>query len=170
VVLVNGKGNRDARNVFLEFKEARPSAYDLYRQRDTDPAALVNRAERVITVQHQSQAASNARLGFAVDGGQSFQVRELGPHDDRVDLMGLKSAEDLRNVARVQANILARTHARAAARVVGVANPLAELNEAPAFMQRTLAFALAYADLAQQDWKRFVGQRAELDRCENWSG
>ena len=38
-VLVVGKGTREARNALLEFKEARPSAYDLYRQRDTDAAA-----------------------------------------------------------------------------------------------------------------------------------
>jgi uncharacterized protein (DUF2252 family) len=170
VVLINGKGNRDARNVLLEFKEARPSAYDLYRKRDTDAAALLTRAERVIASQRLSQAASNARLGFAVDGGLSFQVRELGPHDERVDLKGLRSPAELHEVARVQACILARTHARAAARVVGVANPLAELNDAPAFIQRTLAFGLAYADLAQQDWKRFVGHRADLDHCEQWAG
>ncbi len=169
VVMVNGKGNREARNVLLEFKEARPSAYDIYRQRETDAAALAKRAERVIAIQKESQAASNGRLGFAVDGGQSFQVRELGPHDERVDLKGLRSPADLRDVTRVQAAILARTHARAAARVVGVANPLAELNDVPAFTQRTLAFALAYADQAREDWKRFVGQRSELDHCEKWA-
>ena len=66
--------------------------------------------------------------------------------------------------------LLARTHARAdKPRVIGVANPMAELNDAPAFIQRTLAFALAYADVAQQDWKRFVGQRGELDQCEKWA-
>src|SRR5262249_24318047 len=46
VVLVAGKGKRDARNVLIEFKEARPSAYVLYRQRETDPKALAARAER----------------------------------------------------------------------------------------------------------------------------
>jgi hypothetical protein len=94
----------------------------------------------------------------------------LGPHDERVDLKGLRTPAEFRDVARVQATILARAHARAAARVVGVANPLAELNDVPAFSQRTLAFALAYADLVQQDWKRFVGHRADLDCCEEWVG
>jgi uncharacterized protein (DUF2252 family) len=169
VVLVAGKGSKEARNVLLEFKEARPSAYDLYRNRDTEPAALASRAERVITMQRLSQAASNPRLGVAVDGGQSFQVREIGPHDARVDAKGLKDPTELPGVARVQAALLARTHARAAGRVVGVANPLAELKDVDGFCQRTLAFALAYADLARRDWQRFVGQRAELDRCEEWA-
>ena len=169
VVMVNGKGSKEARNVLLEFKEARPSAYDLYRQRQTDDEALVHRAERVITVQRLSQVASNPRLGFAVDGGLSFQVRELGPHDRRLDLKALKSPADLQGVARVQAGILARAHARAAGRVVGVANPLAELNEVEPFCQRMLAFGLGYADLARRDWKSFVGHREELESCEKWA-
>jgi uncharacterized protein (DUF2252 family) len=169
VVLVAGKGSKDARNVLLEFKEARPSAYDLYRDRANDARSLVGRAERVITVQRLSQAASNPRLGWAVDGSQSFQVRELGPHDARLEARSLKSPADLRDVAKVQAAILARIHARAAARVVGVANPLAELQDVDGFCQRLLAFALAYADLARRDWQRFVGRRAELEDCAQWA-
>jgi uncharacterized protein (DUF2252 family) len=170
VVMVAGKGTREARNVLLEFKESRPSAYDLCRDRDKDDAALARRAERVIAAQKQSQAASNARLGFAVDGVMSFQVRELGPHDMRLDFATLNGAAAVEGVVRVMAGILARTHARAAARAVGVANPVAELSEPAAFQQRVLAFALAYADLAQRDWKRFVGHRADLENCEQWAG
>ncbi len=169
VVLLNGKGSQDGRNYLLEFKESRPSAYDLHRGRDTDATALAGRAERVIGVQRASQASSNPRLGFAVDGGLSFQVRELGPRDARVDLKGLASPAALQEVARVQADVLARVHARAVPRVVGVANPLAEFGDVSAFCERTLAFALAYADLARQDWNRFVGRREEIDRCEEWA-
>ncbi len=168
-ILIAGKGSKDARNVLLEFKEARPSAYDLYRQRQNDAKALLERAERVAAVQRASQAVSSQRLGFAIDGGLSFQVRELGPRDSRLEVKALKSAADLSCVARVQAAILARIHARSAARVVGVANPLAELNEVEPFCQGTLAFALAYADLAHRDWQRFVGHRADLEHCEGWA-
>src|SRR6185437_6112099 len=110
VVLVGGKGSAEGRNVLLEFKEARPSAYDLYRNRDSDPAALLGRAERVFQMQRQSQAASSGHLGFAIDAPLSFQVRELGPADARVDTASLKGEEGLTCVARVQASILARTH------------------------------------------------------------
>jgi uncharacterized protein (DUF2252 family) len=167
VVLLNGKGSEDGRNVLLEFKESRPSAYDLYRDRDSDEAALAKRAERVITMQRQSQAAANRFLGFAIDGKQSFQVRELGPHDARIDAKALPK-DGLNGVATVQAEILARIHARAVVRAVGPANPLAELADPDAFCQRVLSFALSYADLVRADWTRFVGARAELDRVEEW--
>jgi uncharacterized protein (DUF2252 family) len=168
VVLVAGKGSGEARNVLLEFKESRPSAYDLYRNRDTDAAALAGRAERVVTFQRHSQAASNRHLGFALDGGLSFQARQLGPQDARVNARELEPGA-LNDVARVQASILARVHARAAMRAVGPANPLAELADADAFRQRVLAFALAYADVVRRDWTRFVGARAEVDKVESWA-
>jgi uncharacterized protein (DUF2252 family) len=169
VVLVNGKGNKDARNVLLEFKEARPSAYDTYRQRETDAAALVARAERVIAMQRQTQGDSSPYLGFAIDGEKSFQVREVGPHDLRVDLKGLKDSSKLAGVSCVQAAILARAHARAVARAVDLSNPLAGLSDAEIFCQRVLAFVLAYADLVHRDWARFVGHRADLEKAEEWS-
>jgi uncharacterized protein DUF2252 len=71
-------------------------------------------------------------------------------------------------VAQIQAEVLARIHARSAGRAVGPANPLAELADPNAFCQRVLAFALSYADLVRADWTRFVGARAELDRVEEW--
>jgi uncharacterized protein (DUF2252 family) len=167
-VLVHGKG-KDARNVLLEFKESRPSAFDLYRERETDAGALARRAEQVVAMQRASQAACSGHLGFAVDGSMSFQVREIGPHDSRVDFKTVKKAATLQQVAEVQASILARVHARAAARTVGVANPLAEMSDRDAFCQNVLAFALAHADQVRRDWMQFVAHRAELDACEKWA-
>src|SRR5262249_16294967 len=65
-------------------------------------------------------------------------------------------------VAEVQGQLLAVAHARAVVQAVGPTNPLAELEDADAFCQRVLAFALAYADLARRDWERFVGPRDQL--------
>ena len=169
-VLIGGKGTADARNVILEFKESLPSAYDTYRQRDTDLAARKGRAERVIAVQRRSQAASSAFLGVALDGDISFQVREIGPAADRIDFKKLGGAEGVAQVATVQARILARIHARAVARAVGPTNPLAELEDVDVFCQRVLAFALAYADLAVRDYHQFVGRRAEIDDTAKWAG
>ncbi len=110
VVLVAGKGSADARNVLLEFKESLPSAYDTARGRETDADALVKRAERVILVQKQSQGASDPHAGWAVDGGASFQVRQRGPHDDRLRFAKLDAA-GVEGAVRVQASILARPRA-----------------------------------------------------------
>jgi uncharacterized protein (DUF2252 family) len=167
VVLLGGKGSAAARNAMLEFKEARPSAYDLHRDRERDEAAPIRRAERVIEVQRLSQSSSNRFLGLAVDGELSFQVRNLGPHDARIEARALPPGA-LDGVAKVQAEILARVHARAAARAVGPTNPLAELADPEAFCQRVLSFALGYADMVQRDFARFKGARADLDRVEEW--
>src|SRR5262249_7816592 len=145
------------------------SAYDLYRNRDTAPEALVKRAENVITCERLSQAASSPYLGHAIDGPMSFQVREISPHADRVDCKNLKLASFI-EVMKVQAAILARTHVRASTRVEGPTNPLPELADADRFRQRVLSFALAYADLVQRDWSRFVGARADLENVAGWAG
>jgi uncharacterized protein (DUF2252 family) len=168
-VLINGKGSEAARNLLLEFKESRPSAYDLYRKREIDPIALRRRAEQVIAMERESQIDSNPYLGVAVDGDTSFQVREIGPGDGRVDVKALKNSSRLEELAALQARILARTHSRAIMRGIGTTNPLAALGAVDSFHQRTLAFALAYGDLMQRDWTRFVGERAALENCEQWA-
>ena len=167
LVLLAGKGSDQGRNVVLEFKESLPSAYDVWRDREKDAGARARRAERVVAMQTESQAASNRFVGRALDGEQSFQVRQLGPSDNRVEAKALPPG-GLASLARVQAEILARVHARSAARAVGPTNPLAELAEPEAFCQRVLAFALAYADVARRDWTRFSGSKTELDRVEQW--
>jgi uncharacterized protein (DUF2252 family) len=169
VLLLAGKGSAEGRNVLLEFKEALPSAYDVYRNRVPPADTLTQRAERVVTVQKQSQAASDPYAGWAVDGGQSFQARQRGPRDERLKFSKLSAAE-VEGAVRVQAAILARVHARSAMRAVGPTNPLAELEDEDAFCQRGLAFALGYADQVRRDWQRFVGARAELDHVEGWAG
>ncbi len=169
-VLIAGKGTADARNVVLEFKESLPSAYDTCRQRDAGPVALKGRAERVIAVQRRSQAASNGFLGVALDGNTSFQAREISPCAARLEFKKLRDSSEATEVATLQARILARIHARAAADAVGPTNPLAELEDPELFCQRLLAFALAYADLAVRDYQQFVGHRAEIDDTAKWAG
>ncbi|MBY0527123.1 MAG: DUF2252 domain-containing protein [Gemmataceae bacterium] len=162
-VLVHGKGSAEARNLILEFKEARPTAYDIYRQRQTDAKAVAERAEAVIAAQRRAEAACNPHLGFAVDEGMSFQVRELGPHDIRLDFRTIKNVSMLQKVAAVQAAILARSHAQGASSAVGMVDPLADMNDPDVYAQRILCFALAYSDQVRQDWTKFVGNRADIE-------
>ena len=168
VVLVGGKGNAEKHNILLEFKESRPSAYDVYRNRENTPEALLQRAEKVVTCERLSQAASSPYLGHAIDGPLSFQVREISPHADRVDWKSQKFAAFI-DLVRVQAAILARVHGRASTRVQGPTHPLPELADIDRFRQRALAFALGYGDIVQRDWLRFVAAREELDNVSKWA-
>lgn len=168
VVLIGGKDHAEKRNVLLEFKEARPSAYDLFRDRETSPEARVQRAEKVVTCERRSQAASSPYLGHAIDGAMSFQVREISPHAERVNWKDMKQPAFV-EVVKVQASILARAHVRASTRVQGPTHPLPELADADRFRQRVLAFALGYADIVQRDWERFKGAREELDNVAKWA-
>jgi uncharacterized protein (DUF2252 family) len=168
VVLIGGKDHTEKRNVLLEFKEARPSGYDVFRNRETSPEAVLHRAEKVITCERLSQAASSPYLGYAIDGTMSFQVREISPHAERVDWKTLKQPVFV-DVMKVQAQILARTHVRASTRVQGPTHPLPELADSDRFRQRVLAFALGYADIVQRDWLRFKAAREDLDNVASWS-
>jgi uncharacterized protein (DUF2252 family) len=171
VLLLRGKPARPdegPRNVLLEFKEAMPSAFDVVRGRAGGPETLERRAEQVIAAQRAACVSCSPHLGFAVEGGQSFQARELGPADERVDLAGLKPAA-FEQVARVQGAILGRAHARAVVHGVGPASPLPDLLELDPFCQRVLAFALAYADRARRDWERFKGARGDLENVAEWA-
>ena len=62
-------------------------------------------------VEQDMQAASNPYLGIAVDGEGSFQVRELGPHDARLEWDLVKKEHEFGDVAELHARILANAHA-----------------------------------------------------------
>jgi uncharacterized protein (DUF2252 family) len=169
VALISGKSHEEKRNVLLEFKESRPSAYDIGRDRETSAEALVNRAEKVCACQRLSQAANSPYLGFAIDGTMSFQVREISPHADRVEITNLASVGQFVDVMKVQAAILARVHARSSTRVEGPSHPLPELAAVDRFRQRVLAFALGYGDIMYRDWARFCAARGDLENVKQWA-
>jgi uncharacterized protein (DUF2252 family) len=149
---------RAGKGLLLEFKESLPSAYDVCRGKDGD---LADRASRVAAVMRRAQVVPVKYLGWALDGGQSFQVRQLSAHNRRVETIGIKPGS-LESVARLQGAILARVHARLATGDVGPMEPVPELADAPLFIQRVLAFALACADQACRDWAAFKAASATL--------
>ena len=117
------------------------------------------RAERVIAVQKLSQAASNGHLGFAVDGGLSFQAREIGPADARVDThsLNIAGAPGRGDPGAGPVPAHPRPLRPARRRPSQTRWPAAD---ADAFCQRVLCFALGYADIVHRDWSRFAGTRA----------
>ncbi len=169
VALVTGKGHADKRNVLLEFKEARPSAYDNARGRAVGEQSFVARAENVIACQRQSQATASMYQGWVVDGSASFQVREISPHAERVDWKKLKTADRFIAIVKAQGAILGRIHLRSSMRYQGPVNPLPELDDVERFRQRVLAFALHYADIAYCDWQRFRSSIGDLKKVDAWA-
>jgi uncharacterized protein (DUF2252 family) len=169
VILITGRHKKGAGHVLLEFKQARASAYDLFRKRGAEALTAGSRAEQVTAFQQASQASPHRYLGFAVDGEMSFQVREFGPRNSRLNVTALGSLAELQGVARLHGEILARVHCRSAAREVGDTwNPLLALDHVDVFSRRVLAFALAYAERAEKDWQQFVKHRIDLERREAW--
>jgi uncharacterized protein (DUF2252 family) len=179
-VLLNGEGREDRRNSLLEFKEALPSPLDEVRGRTGGGGGggggggerTRGRAAEVTAVQRAMQTVASRRLGFAVDGDASFQVRGAGPRDKDLESEGI-GRDDLPSLAAVQAELLAKCHAKADdAGPPGTAPGLARLAIADAlsgrqdtFVRRTTAFALAYAELVAADQHRLKKHWPDVARA-----
>ena len=108
------------------------------------------------------QEQSDPFLGFAVDGASSFQVRQLGPRDARLDGDALAAGHLFRETASSYGAELAAAHRRANRGVVAPLLREATGGHPEAFLRRTLSFALAYAQQAEEDWRVFLKHRARV--------
>jgi uncharacterized protein (DUF2252 family) len=139
---------RDAEDVlFLQLKEAQTSVLEPHLA----PSDFTSHAERVVEGQRLSQASSDIFLGWTrandVDGEpRDFYVRQLRDWKMSVDL-GRLPTRGLAIYARWCGATLARAHARSGDRVA-IAAYLGKHDE----FDRALAdFAVAFADLNEQD-------------------
>jgi hypothetical protein len=113
------------------------------------------------------QTASNRYLGYAVDENASFQVREIGPRDRRLEWKQAPDSSEYRDLARLYAGILAKCHAKSGASQSGGSS--AQLVSAAldgrveVFVKRVTAFALAYSELVEDDHRRLVDQRGAVE-------
>ncbi len=167
-VLIQGKGSAEARNVLLELKESRTSAYDDARGHDAGDLAQKQRAQMVVTMQRESQAASSGYLGYGIDGNFSFQVREIGPHDDRIEESILKSPALLRALAHGQGAILARVHMRSCSRKGDSAAAASTLGDEIDLRTRLVNFADAYAAQVESDFKQLLAALKALEDPASW--
>jgi len=159
VVLVHGEEPKEAREVILEYKEALPSALDEARGSARPPAS---RAEEVVAATRRFQEKSDPYLGYAVDGRQSFQVRQVGPREFRLDGDALTGGRQFRETASSYGAYLAASHRRANGGQV-----LKVLREAvgtrrEAFIRRTMSFAMAYAEQVEEDWRALLKARKRV--------
>jgi uncharacterized protein (DUF2252 family) len=170
VVLIEGEDDQEAKDVLLEIKESLPSAFDLARGRGDDARSRRGRAEAVTEWVRRMQTKTNRFLGFAVDAGVSFQVREIGPRDGRLEWQQIARVKELDQLAQVYAELLAKAHAKAdlAWRNRGrgarwVAQSLKGREDA--FIKRITAFALGYSEQVEEDHRVFASRRREVERA-----
>lgn len=167
VALLEGEGSRKAHNVILEFKEALPSAYDVACGRKIDRRG---RAEQVTLAARRMQTRSNRFLGYAVDGHASFQVREIGPRDARLSWDQIAKIKELDELGEIYARLLAKAHAKADQATAGKGAGVRRIADSlkgreQVFIKRVTAFALGYSEQVEEDQRRLVAKRKEVERA-----
>ncbi len=136
----------DGATLLLQIKEARTSALAPYAR----PSEYANQAKRVVIGQRIVQAQSDLFLGWTDQSGddQHCYIRQL--KDPRLARMAEEVAEtSLSHHATLCGLTLARAHARSAdpAAIAGY------MGSGGAFDAAIAAFAVAYAEQTQEDWK-----------------
>jgi len=132
-------------SLFLQVKEARRSVLEPYAGK----SAIANRGERVVTGQRIMQSASDLFLGWTADGaGRHFYVRQLRDMKLKPQVE-LFSPATLLQYAEFCGWALAHGHARSGqpALISGYLGKKGQFDEAVA------AFAVAYADQSEQDYR-----------------
>jgi len=144
-------GDDDA--LFLQVKEASASVLAPY----VGKSRYANQGERVVVGQRLMQAASDLFLGWTVEGGRDFYVRQL--HDVKIKpLVEVADVAYLQRYAQWCGWALARAHAKSgnAAAIAGYLGTSGRFDDAVA------NFAMAYADQNERDYRAML--KAVRDR------
>jgi uncharacterized protein (DUF2252 family) len=144
IVLFDGSHSGDP--MFLQVKEAQASVLE----RHLCPSRYHNHGRRVVNGQRRMQSASDIFLGWSSEGGRDYYVRQLRDMKAGANLDAM-SGVDLIAYAGLCGWVLARAHARSgdAAQIAGY------LGKCDAFDEALVAFAKAYADQTERDYKVF---------------
>jgi hypothetical protein len=148
VVSMEGNGTNDP--MFLQIKEEVASGYAPYvggRARRVN----LHHGRRVVEGERAMQLQSDPFLGWTTMEGRDYLVRQLNDHKASIQLESLRTA-GLLEYAGVCGELLARGHARAGdcAMIAGY------LGRSTRFDEAVGAFAEAYADQTELDWKQLV--------------
>ena len=133
--------------LLLQIKQAQNSVLAPY----AGASVYSNQGERVVVGQRMMQAATDVFLGWTMKplDGRDFYIRRL--KDSRLANVGALIQEALPFYATLCGQTLARAHARA-----GDATAIAGyLGQGDAFDDAVAAFAAAYADQNERDWRSF---------------
>jgi uncharacterized protein (DUF2252 family) len=151
-IYMEGNGRRDP--LFLQIKEEVASGYAPYLKQAARSGGRKTRqheGQRVVDGERAMQVQSDPFLGWTTMDGRDYLVRQLNDHKASVQLEDLKAA-GLMEYAAVCGEMLARGHARSgdSSMVSGYMGGSARFDEAVG------AFAMAYADQTEIDWKELV--------------
>jgi uncharacterized protein (DUF2252 family) len=159
VVLLLGRDSGDP--LFLQAKEARRSVLERFAGK----SEFDNQGQRVVEGQRLMQAASDIFLGWlrapGIDGeSRDFYLRQLWDWKSSADINTMRPS-DMSAYVRPCAWTLARAHARSGD-AIGIA---AYLGSADVFDRAIAAFAEAYADQNERDYKTLL-EAIESGRVE----
>jgi len=135
--------------LFLQLKEEPASAYAPYLPENASGRA--HNGHRVADGQRAMQLTSDPFLGYTSIDGRDYLVRQLNDHKASLDLSTL-NPDSLCAYADLCGELLARGHARAGDPVAIAAY----IGNSSRFDNAILAFARAYADQTEADWKTLV--------------
>lgn len=150
-VYLEGNGPDDP--IFLQIKEEAPSAYAAYLPEGATSRA--HQGHRVLDGARAMQLQSDPFLGYTTVEGRDYLVRQLNDHKASLDLDA--DSRELRSdgliaYADLCGELLARGHARSG-------DPIAlsaYLGNSPRFDRAIAAFATAYANQTERDWKQLT--------------
>ncbi|WP_223643866.1 DUF2252 family protein [Corallococcus sp. EGB] len=113
--------------------------------------------EDVVKAQAELGGAVNPLTGAVNMGGRAFLVREVEPEKNRLDDAVLAKNKSLRSTFEQAGVVLARAHGNTQAQAARLEDWVGgDTKEAT---KRLVAFAKAYADQAEADWKAFKAAR-----------
>jgi uncharacterized protein (DUF2252 family) len=152
--LVYFEGNGESDPLFLQIKEETGSAYAAYLPMH---AAASHQGQRVAEGQRAMQWQSDPFLGWTTIANRHYLVRQFNDHKASVNLEELAD-RGLSEYAAVCGELLARGHARSGD-VHLIIGYLGEGRRQDSFDRALAAFAEAYADQTEADWRALVAAR-----------
>lgn len=146
----------------IEWKDSLDSSLDSPHQ----PRASANRAKQVVASTEAFQIEPKRYLGYVTVNGRPMQAREIGANDCRFSHKLFHAQEKFENAAQIFGEITARAHLVSS---LGSAGPRALLKEVKGkedrWINRMIAFALAYAHVAHDDFDEWIARKAEVARA-----
>ena len=163
--LLFGKGQTPQESLdtlrLIEWKDALDSSLD-----SRQPRASANRAKQVVANTEGFQIDAKRYLGYVTLNGRPMQSREIGANDARFAHKLFRAPEKFAHAAQIFGEITARAHLVASLGAEGPRGLLKELRgKEDRWVARMVAFALAYAHVAHDDFDEFIARRAEVAKA-----